>query len=765
MGGGADLVGDLAEEQTVAAGEGVQDGLVEGGQLQGVRGRQEQGGRVRKVEGDPAVLAGERAGPGPHHFARGGELVQHRRGVVHDPGGQDELLQGGGRHGRALHLLDGAHQPVDAAQGMPLADVLPLREELRERGGRHRLQLVPQGGQGAAAQPAQHGRIAPLLADPGRVELALDDPARRGEPLEGALGDGHTQAEAGRRRGRGERAVGAGVAREEIAERVLDGLSERFRDTDRQGGPQGVAQPARVLDRRPVLSARDPDPDGTAGTGQLLSPLGFGAPLRQFRIRERAEKAEEVRDALGVLDAAVLGEPLQLALQLGQHLRVEQLAQLRLAQQLGQQPGVQRQGGGAALGERGVTLVQELGDIAEEEGTREGRRFGCGDLDEAHPAGFQVAHQLDEPGDVEDVLEALADRLQNDRERAELARHLQKLGGALPLLPQRRALAGVAARQEQRAGGALAEAGREQGRAAHLVGDDLVDLALLEDDVGGAHGGLFGVVLPAHLDRLLVQQVQAHQVGVRKAQHDAVVGVHDLRVHAVPLGELGAERQRPRGVHLGAEGGVHHHPPVAELVAEALHDDRPVVRDMAAGLALLLQVREHIVRRPGVQARGEEAEAGVVLGQRTDLAQEGAQRPAQFERAAQLVTFPEGQPARYPRGGGDQDAVAGDVLDAPGTGAEREDIADAGLVDHLLVELTDPAAALLGVGAREEDTEEAAVGDRAAGGDGEALGAGPAGDLAGDAVPHHARAKLGEGVGRVAAGEHVEHRREGGLGQ
>ena len=44
VGGGADLVGDLAEEQAVAPGEGVQDGLVERGQLQGVRRREEQAG-------------------------------------------------------------------------------------------------------------------------------------------------------------------------------------------------------------------------------------------------------------------------------------------------------------------------------------------------------------------------------------------------------------------------------------------------------------------------------------------------------------------------------------------------------------------------------------------------------------------------------------------------------------------------------------------------------------------------------------------------
>jgi hypothetical protein len=101
-----------------------------------------------------------------------------------------------------------------------------------------------------------------------------------------------------------------------------------------------------------VVGAGDTDPDRAPGRGELLSPLRLGPPLGQLGVRERAEQPQQVGDALDVLDAAVLGEPLQLPLKLRQHLGVEQLAQLGLAEELGQQPRVQRQGGGAALGER-----------------------------------------------------------------------------------------------------------------------------------------------------------------------------------------------------------------------------------------------------------------------------------------------------------------------------------------------------------------------------------------------------------------------------
>src|SRR5690606_4802900 len=123
---------------------------------------------------------------------------------------------------------------------------------------------------------------------------------------------------------------------------------------------------------------------------------------------------------------------------------------------------------------------------------------------------------------------------------------------------------------------------------------------------------------------------------------------------------------------------------------------------------------------------------------------------AEFEGPAGTVAVPEGHLAGLAGGGDDDDPVVGDVVDAPGGGAEEEGLADPTLEHHLLVELADPGA----VG--EEDTEQAPVGDGAGVGDGEALGAGPAPDGALDPVPHDAGAQLAELVGGVPAGEEVE---------
>ena len=99
----------------------------------------------------------------------------------------------------------------------------------------------------------------------------------------------------------------------------------------------------------------------------------------------------------------------------------------------------------------------------------------------------------------------------------------------------------------------------------------------------------------------------------------------------------------------------------------------------------------------------------------------------------------------------DHHAVARDLLDAPGGGAEQERLPGARLVDHLLVQLADAAAV------RQVDAEEAAVGDGAGVGDGQGAGAGAGPDRAGDPVPDDPRPQLAELLRGVAAVQHVQH--------
>ena len=164
----------------------------------------------------------------------------------------------------------------------------------------------------------------------------------------------------------------------------------------------------------------------------------------------------------------------------------------------------------------------------------------------------------------------------------------------------------------------------------------------------------------------------------------------------------------------------------------------------------------------GVEAGLGGARVGLLRREGRELAGEAADGLAELGGSAEGVALPERQPAGDAGRRRDQHPVVGDVLDPPAGRAEREDVADPGLVDHLLVELADPPAGAL---ADEEDPEQPAVGDGAAARDGEPLRAGAAGDGAADAVPDDAGAELGELVGGVPPAEQVEGRLEGAAGE
>ncbi|GMA26436.1 hypothetical protein GCM10025864_41950 [Luteimicrobium album] len=460
---------------------------------------------------ESVAAAGPRQGsvPAPQDLARRRQLVEQRGGVVPDPGGQHERLERRRRHGSARELLDGAQQTGDPAQGprasgRPCArgagasgHALPGREEQPERPSGHRLDLGPQCGERAPPERPQHVGVAELVADPAErrgPQPAAHEGAGRREPAQHLDDDRAREAVARRDVARGERTVRARVAPHQVAERVGHGLEEHLGQPDRERDAQRVPQPGGVLDDGPLVllvvrrprdaDAHDParglEP-GQPGRG-LRAPVGHGAGGERRR-RERPEPAQHVPQALGVSRLATGRERLQLGLGPLDLLRVQQVRELAgavAAEQLGQQRRVERERGRAPLRERGVAVVQELRGVAEEEGLGERRRRRGRHLDDAHPAALDRAHEVGERRGVEVVLEALARGLEDDRELGVAGRDRQELRRALALLPQRLPLVGPAARQQERAGCGLAEARREQHRAAERVADLLDDLVGLQ---------------------------------------------------------------------------------------------------------------------------------------------------------------------------------------------------------------------------------------------------------------------------------------------
>src|SRR5581483_3915881 len=285
-----------------------------------------------------------------------------------------------------------------------------------------------------------------------------------------------------------------------------------------------------------------------------------------------------------------------------------------------------------------------------------------------------------------------------------------------PLLPKRRSLAGPPAWDQQRAAGVLAETRTEERGVADFGDDEILDFAGVDDEI---------------LRR-------RRRVGLWEVQRDPVVRPDRLRLDPMRLAQPRCDRHRPRCMHAPAERREDAHTPVADLVAEALDDDRAIRGNRARRIRLLAQEREQVARRALLEVEVvAEPRNGTRLGQCRELARRGADLLAELERPADAFALPKRHRTGQARRRRDEHAVPRDLLDAPRRGAEQERLPRPRLVDHLLVELADATAAV-----DEEHAEQAAVGDRAAVRDGESPRTVACAYDAARAVPHDARAKL-----------------------
>jgi len=437
---------------------------------------------------------------------------------------------------------------------------------------------------------------------------------------------------------------------------------------------------------------------------------------------------------VGVPRAPVLGGVLQLGLHLREGLGVDQLAQLRRAEQLAQELPVDGERLRPPFGEGRVLLVHVRHDVGEDERPRERGGVTGLDLPHAHAAGADLGQQLLQRGEVEDVAQRLPVGLEHDGEGGIPADRGEELLRLQPLHPERVPLRGPPPRQEQGAHRVLPEEPREERGLGELLGHQLLDLFRFRQE------------------RLERRQL----LGVGEAQDDPLLGVHDLRLEPRLVREPPLDGGGPRRVHARAEGREEADAPVPELVAETLNHDRPVGRHHPRRLELIVHVGREVLRREVVERRARADPAGGLLARNGgELAQERADRAADLDRPPRPLPLPEGEPSGLPRRGGDDHAVAQDLLDPPGRGPEGDAVAEARLEDHLLVQLADARPAFA-----EVDGVVAAVGDRPrvhAHGHGGA--AADLQDVAG-AVPGEQRAQVGHIRGGIAPAQHVEDRLE-----
>ncbi len=160
-------------------------------------------------------------------------------------------------------------------------------------------------------------------------------------------------------------------AHQERVERRIRGGQPRLGHPRRRAGAGGVAVARDVLDRDPALLAGDPHPDDPAGCLELAQGRRGIEPFRRAGLDligpEVADPPQQVRDAVDRACPARLGQALELELEVGHRLRVEQLAQLLGPKQLGQQVPVEGQRLGATLPERRIALVHERAHVVEEQ--------------------------------------------------------------------------------------------------------------------------------------------------------------------------------------------------------------------------------------------------------------------------------------------------------------------------------------------------------------------------------------------------------------
>src|SRR6201999_3130757 len=141
---------------------------------------------------------------------------------------------------------------------------------------------------------------------------------------------------------------------------------------------------------------------------------------------------------------------------------VKKFAKVSLAEQIRQLRLIDGEGGGAAFGQRRITVIDEVADVSEQQRGCQGRGFlGVCDMD-LDFAFFDGTENVDERGHVEGVAQTLAIGFEKHGEGWILRGDRKQIRRPLALLPQRRSNLGSAAWEEQGSGRGFAELRREE---------------------------------------------------------------------------------------------------------------------------------------------------------------------------------------------------------------------------------------------------------------------------------------------------------------
>ena len=416
--------------------------------------------------------------PDPHHFAGGHQRVEHR------PAGSRAMRAGRiSRSSTDAGIAAPCSCSIASSSASSPRRLRPDAVPRRSRTGRARrcrparspaaARPATGGGGCAAHRRSTHSRSVP----PGRNSPSMQ-PAGARQPQQQRLRRPPTPSpkRAASSRG-GERAVRPRVAQHEIADRVADRLEQRLGQALRQRHAERVAVARGVLDgdvaaprRRSARATTRRAAFQRCRTAAATSGDRGCAPAISVD-GQIADAQQQIVDAVDGRDAVPLGSRCcSCRSTLVDAPRIEQLAQLGVAEQLAQLRLIDRQRLRPPLGQRRVAVVDVVGDVAEEQRRGERRRRRRVDRSTTRSArADRPAQRLDQRRHVEVIAQALRDRsraaIGNEPNRDATA---SRSAARLRCCQSGVRAPGPSPRQQQRPRGGLAEARREQRRRAEL---------------------------------------------------------------------------------------------------------------------------------------------------------------------------------------------------------------------------------------------------------------------------------------------------------
>ena len=194
------------------------------------------------------------------------------------------------------------------------------------------------------------------------------------------------------------------------------------------------------------------------------------------------------------------------------------------------------------------------------------------------------------------------------------------------------------------------------------------------------------------------------------------------------------------------------HPPVTQLVTEPLDHQRGVAGHHGGRGALIIEQFPEVISGVVGQTYFSATVVEVITIQTGELTGESADRRSEFGRPAHGIAAPERE-SRGKAGSRDyQYPVMGDLGDTPAGRTQCYHVTGPGLVDHLFIEFTYPR----GFFAHQIHREHAAIGDCAAGGDGQSLRSGAPCEGAGITVVDQSGSQFGEIRRRILAAQQIQ---------